>query len=193
MHGDHVECNDIVEWRRWLKKNHAVASGVWLVYPRKFAGHPGFSYDDMVDEAICWGWIDSRPGKVDQQFSKRFFSPRRPKSGWSAVNKERVARLTRAGRMKSAGLASARLAKENGAWNELDEVEQLVIPNDLRKELKSHPSALKNFNSFSNSNRRALLIWINSAKRPATRHKRILEVAEKAERNEVANQWKAKG
>ena len=147
----------------------------------------------MVDEAICWGWIDSRPGKVDQQFSKRFFSPRRPKSGWSAVNKERVARLTRAGRMKSAGLASVRLAKENGAWNELDEVEQLVIPNDLRKELKSHPSALKNFNSFSNSNRRALLIWINSAKRPATRHKRIIEVAEKAERNEVANQWKAKG
>lgn len=192
MHDDHVACDGLNEWRVWLEENHATAIGVWLVFPRKCDGHPGFSYDDMVDEAICWGWFDSRPGKVDHQFSKRYFSPRRPKSGWSAVNKKRVERLKRNGRMQKSGHESIRIAKENGAWEELDDVEQLAIPPDLKKALRSHAPALKNFNAFSRSNKRMLLIWIASAKRPQTRLTRIFEVAEKAQINEVANQWKPK-
>jgi uncharacterized protein YdeI (YjbR/CyaY-like superfamily) len=183
-----LHAEDRATWRAWLEANHATETGVHLVSWRRGFG-PSVPYEDAVEEALCFGWIDSSGGTIDERRSKLYFAPRKPRSGWAATNKARVERLLAAGRMAPAGLAAIERAKENGSWTLLDDVERGVIPDDLAAALAAHPPAQSNFEAFPKSVRRMLLGWIAQAKRPETRAARILEIVSKAERNERANQW----
>lgn len=176
-------------WRAWLIANHETSSGVHLVTWRKATGRPSVAYGDAVEEALCVGWVDSVAGKLDEERSTLWFTKRRPKSGWSRPNKERVGRLMAAGLMLPAGLAAIEEAKRRGTWSLLDEVEDLVVPDDLAAALAAQPPARANWDAFSRSARRGILEWIVQAKRPETRARRVHEAATLAARNEKANQW----
>jgi uncharacterized protein YdeI (YjbR/CyaY-like superfamily) len=127
------------EWRSWLQAHHQRDEGVWLVSYKKASGKPSLGYDAVVEEALCFGWVDSKPSKLDEHRTMLWFSPRQPKSAWSRPNKERVARLIEQGLMHESGLAKITAAQADGSWTALDEVEQLVVPVDL-KELASQNS-----------------------------------------------------
>lgn len=175
---------DRAGWRAWLIANHATSSGVHLVSWRRGSGRSSVPYEDAVEEALCVGWIDSVAGRLDEQRSLQWFSPRRSTSGWARTNKARVERLIAAGLMLPAGLAAIDEARRNGSWTRLDDVENLVVPDDLAAALDAKPRARANWDAFSRSPRRAILEWIAQAKRPETRAKRIAETAENAARNE---------
>jgi uncharacterized protein YdeI (YjbR/CyaY-like superfamily) len=179
-------------WRQWLAANHARASGVWLVFFKKETGKPRVDYDEAVEEALCFGWVDSKPAKLDAERSMLYFAPRKPRSGWSKPNKDRVERLSAAGLMEPAGLAKVEAAKLDGSWSALDAVEALEVPADLAAALASLDGAAANFDAFPRSARRGILEWIAQAKKPETRAKRVEETARLAARNERANQWKPK-
>lgn len=182
-----VEIKSRAEWRRWLAKHHTQAEAIWLVRWKKGRG-PYVSYDDIVDEALCYGWIDSLPRVLDEDRTMLLLTPRKPKSAWSAVNKKRVARLIADKRMAAPGVAAIETAKANGAWTKLDGVEK--PPPDLIAAFKQHPSSEKNFTAFPPSVRRGILEWIVQAKKPETRAKRIEETAALAAQNKRANQWR---
>jgi uncharacterized protein YdeI (YjbR/CyaY-like superfamily) len=183
----HVAADDRATWRAWLEANHATARGAWLVTWRKGHG-PVLDYGEAVEEALCFGWVDSTGGRVDERRTKLYFAPRKERSVWSASNKERVARLTAAGLMRPAGIAVIERAKANGAWTALDEVEQGIVPPDLALALEANPPATERFAAFPWSARRAILVWIADAKRPETRAARVNETAVRAARNERANE-----
>jgi uncharacterized protein YdeI (YjbR/CyaY-like superfamily) len=180
------------QWRAWLKKHHTRNEGVWLVSFKKAAQQPTVSYDEAVEEALCFGWVDSKPRKLDDARTMLWFAPRKPGSGWAATNKARVAQLIEAGWMMPAGLAKIDAAKADGSWAALDAVEALQTPPDLAKALKTLPPAAANFEAFPKSAKRGILEWISHAKRAETRAARIQETATLAQRNERANQWKPK-
>ena len=177
-------------WRKWLETNHARAEGVWLISYKKATGKPRLTYDEAVEEALCFGWIDSKPGKLDEERSMLWFAPRKSGTGWSKLNKERVDKLIQTGSMASAGLAKVESAKKDGSWNALDSVDALEIPLDLAKALSRNKTAKDYFDAFPRSVKRAILEWISTAKRPETRAKRIDETVTKAEQNIRANQWR---
>ncbi len=186
-----MEVKSRAEWRQWLAEHHAQADGVWLVTYKKAADPKRYlSYDDIVEEAICFGWIDSLPRALDAERSMRLVAPRRPKSAWSAVNKARAARLVAAGRCVPAGLAAIERAKADGSWSKLDPVEALVTPPDLSRALARYKSASHYFASFPRSSKRIILEWIAGAKTEATRLKRIEETARLAAENRRANHWR---
>jgi uncharacterized protein YdeI (YjbR/CyaY-like superfamily) len=182
-----VQADDRATWRAWLEANHASASGAWLVTWRRGHG-PVLDYGEAVEEALCFGWVDSRGGKVDEHRTKLYFAPRKPRSDWSASNKARVERLIDAGLMRPAGLAAIERAKENGSWSTLDEVEQGIVPPDLAAAFEAHPPAAERFAAFPWSARREILVWIAGARRSETRAARINETAIRAVRNERATQ-----
>lgn len=177
-------------WRGWLSANHQESNGVWLVTYKKASGKPRLEYSESVEEALCFGWVDSLPRKLDEERSMLYFAPRKSGSGWSALNKQRVESLIQSGLMMPAGLAKIEAAKKDGTWSKLDEVEALTVPDDLRKELRKYDHATKFFEAFPKSAKRGILEWILNAKRPETRQKRIAETARLASNNERANQWK---
>jgi uncharacterized protein YdeI (YjbR/CyaY-like superfamily) len=181
------------EWRAWLQENHGQSSGVWLVSFKKGTGKPRFEYEEAVEEALCFGWIDSKPNKLDEARSLLWFAPRKAKTGWSKPNKERVERLLAAGLMQLAGLAKLEQAKADGSWSSLDAVEELQLPADLVTALAALPPADSNFLAFPRSAKRGILEWIHTAKQPETRAARIAETARLAQFNERANQWRGKG
>ena len=176
------------EWRAWLEANHATASGVWHVSWRPASGRPRVPYEEAVEEALCFGWIDSKGGNLDEQRARQYYAPRNPKSGWARSNKERVERLIAEGRMAAAGLAAIERARENGAWTLLDDVENLVVPDDLAAAFAANPPAADHFAAFPRSVRRAMLEWIVQARKPETRAARIDRTATLAARNERANE-----
>lgn len=178
------------EWREWLKANHARSEGVWLVNHKKGTGKPRIVYEEAVEEALCFGWIDSKPNKLDAERSLLWFAPRKSGTGWSRLNKARVERLIAAGLMAKAGLEKVQSAQRDDSWEALDSVEALKIPADLRKELASRPPARENFDGFPPSVKKGILQWIVTARRPETRAKRIKETAESAKKNIRANQWR---
>ena len=180
------------EWRAWLLENHGRSTGVWLVSFKKGTGKPRFEYDEAVEEALCFGWIDSKPNKLDATRSLLWFAPRKAKTGWSKPNKERVERLLAAGLMQPAGLAKIELAKADGSWTSLDAIEDLQLPADLIAALVAMPPAEANFMAFPRSAKRGILEWIHTAKRPETRAARIAETARLAQLNERANQWRGR-
>jgi uncharacterized protein YdeI (YjbR/CyaY-like superfamily) len=182
-----VHAEDRASWRSWLEGNHATATGAWLVTWRKGQG-PVLDYGEAVEEALCFGWIDSTGGRFDERRTKLYFAPRKTRSVWSASNKERVTRLVAAGLMRAAGLEAIERAKANGAWTALDEIEQGIVPPDLTAALEAHPPAADRFAAFPWSARRAILIWVADAKKPETRAARVLETAVRAARNERANE-----
>ena len=179
-------------WRDWLAAHHDRDEGVWLVRYKKATGKPTISYDEAVDEAICFGWVDSTPRTLDAERSLLYFAPRKAGSGWSRVNKDRVARMTAAGKMTHAGHAKIDAAKAEGSWRALDEVEDLVVPDDLAAAFAAHPPAAAHWEAFPRSAKRGILEWIATAKREATRTKRIEETARLAAENVRANQWPRK-
>ncbi len=177
------------DWRDWLVRCHENAAGVWLVTYRKASGKPRLSYEDCVEEALCVGWVDSKPRKLDADRTMLWFSPRQPGSGWSAPNKARVEKLIAAGLMLPAGLAKVEAARQDGSWTLLDDVEALVIPPDLGQALDALPDAREYFDAFPRSIKRGILEWIVLAKRHGTRARRIEVTATLAARNVRANQW----
>jgi uncharacterized protein YdeI (YjbR/CyaY-like superfamily) len=179
-----VPCETRAEWRAWLEANHATTTGAWLVTWRKGAGRPILDYEAAIEEALCFGWVDSTAGRVDEHRGKLYFAPRRPRSGWARTNKARVERLIAAGLMAPAGLAAIERARANGAWELLDDVENLVVPDDLRAALDAEPLAAANWAAYPPSTRRAFLEWIRQARRPETRAARIERTAELVARNE---------
>jgi uncharacterized protein YdeI (YjbR/CyaY-like superfamily) len=184
-----IEVTTRAQLRAWLLANHGRTTGVWLVTWKKGSGKPPLASGDAVEEALCFGWVDSKPGVVDAQRTKRWLAPRKPGSGWSKLNKTRIAALTRAGLMHASGLAKIRAAKKDGTWSKLDEVEQLLVPADLAAAFAAHPGAKANFEAFPRSVKRNLLEWIVQAKKPETRLARVTTTATLAAKNQRANQW----
>lgn len=178
------------EWRKWLEENQARKEGIWLISYKKDTGKPRFDYDESVEEALCFGWVDSKPAKLDEERSMLWFAPRKPKTNWSKLNKDRVEKMIKAGLMSPAGLAKVEAAKKDGSWNALDGVEALEIPPDLAKDLSKNKTAKEYFEAFPRSVKRGILEWILNAKRPETRAKRIEETVTLAEKNVRANQWR---
>jgi uncharacterized protein YdeI (YjbR/CyaY-like superfamily) len=176
---------DRAAWRDWLQANHATARGVWLVSWRPRSGRPpAVDYEAAIEEALCFGWVDSTGGTLDDERGKLYFAPRKPRSPWAASNKARVERLIADGRMAPAGMAAIERAKANGAWEILDSSERLEVPDDLAAALDGRPPAAANFAAFPPSTRKMLLGWVAVAQRPATRAARIAKVADAAARNE---------
>jgi len=171
------------DWRKWLKLNHVKKEGVWLIFYKKNSPDHNLSWSDSVDEALCFGWIDSIKKTIDTNKYKQYFSKRKAKSNWSKVNKAKVKSLIDQGLMEEAGYKSIEIAKENGSWIILDDVEALVIPEDLKSELAKYQGSMEFFNSLSKSIKKGLLYWVISAKRNETRQKRIVEIAENASKN----------
>jgi uncharacterized protein YdeI (YjbR/CyaY-like superfamily) len=183
---ERVEVTSREDLRRWLEENHGRPDSIWLVTFRKSAG-PVLPYDAIVEEALCFGWVDSLPRALDDTRTMLRLSPRRPKSAWSAINKARVADLTARGLMAPAGIVAVERAKVDGSWAALDAVETLEIPADLAAELERLPPAATHFAAFSRSSRRGILEWIAAAKTEETRRRRIADTARLAADNLKAN------
>ena len=181
----HAESLDA--WRNWLLENHQKEKSVWLIIYHKESNVPSIYYDAAVDEALCFGWIDSKPNKRDEQSYFQFFSKRNPKSNWSSVNKEKVARLTDQNLMHSSGLQLIQLAKKSGTWTALDDVENLIVPAELQKLFDQDEVAYSHWKKFPRSVKRGILEWVFNAKRQETRLKRIAETVQLAHENIRAN------
>lgn len=170
-------------WREWLSKNHIVKDAVWVVFYNKKSTKPTISWSDAVDEALCFGWIDSKAVTLDSESHKQYFCKRKPNSTWSKINKEKIEKLISDNLMAKAGFDVIEIAKQNGSWTILDEVEELIIPKDLEREFNRHMGSRDFFLSLSKSVRKIILSWIVLARRPETRQKRIAETAANAGKN----------
>ena len=168
------------EWREWLFENHKDRQSVWLVYFKSKSGKPTVKYSDAVDEALCFGWIDSKAKPIDYERFMQFFCKRKANSVWSKINKGKVERLIAEGLMTEAGFESIEIAKQNGSWSILDQAEALEIPDDLELEFQKLPDSKDYFLSLSRSDKRNILQWLVLAKRIETRQKRIKEIVELA-------------
>jgi uncharacterized protein YdeI (YjbR/CyaY-like superfamily) len=175
------------KWRQWLEKNHEKEKSVWLIIYKKDSEVSSVYYPEAVDEALCFGWIDSKPNKRDEHSYYQFFAKRNPKSNWSRVNKEKVAKLTEQGLIAPAGYAMIELAKQNGTWTALDEVENITMPADLQTLFDKNKIAFEHWEKFPRSAKRGILEWIMNAKKPETRQKRIEETVKLAAQNIKAN------
>jgi uncharacterized protein YdeI (YjbR/CyaY-like superfamily) len=185
-HGyDIVRAGDRAAWRVWLEKHHAGARGVWLVRPRREAGAT-LDYDALVEEALCFGWVDGRVQPIDDVEMMQLLTPRKRGSAWARSNKDRVARLEASGRMAEAGRRVVEAAQADGSWSRYDSAEALEMPPDLTTALAADGSAATHFAGFSDAAKRAILRWLIDAKRPETRAKRIAETVRLAAKNERA-------
>lgn len=186
---EQVEVRSRAELRGWLATNYGQAESIWLVtFKKPSLWH--VPYGEIVDEVLCFGWIDSQPRLLDEARSMLRLSPRKPKSGWSKVNKDRIERLIADGLMAAPGLARIEEAKRSGTWTLLDAATSETLPPDLTEALSRHPGAEQNFMGFPPSTRRATLEWITLARRPETRAARIEQTASLAAKGERANQWR---
>jgi uncharacterized protein YdeI (YjbR/CyaY-like superfamily) len=176
-------------WRQWLQENHQSRQSIWLIYYKKKSKMPSLSWSEAVDEALCFGWIDSTAKPIDDDTYMQFFSKRKPNSVWSKVNKEKIKQLMDADLIAQAGLDSIEKAKQNGSWTILDEVEELIIPSDLEKAFESLSGSKDFFLSLTKSVRKAILQWLVLAKLPETRQKRINEIAESASQKRKPKQF----
>jgi uncharacterized protein YdeI (YjbR/CyaY-like superfamily) len=163
-------------WRAWLQKSHGTSSGVWLVYAKKHTGIPSVTYAEAVEEALCFGWIDSLVHPVDDSLYKQIFTPRKPSSAWSTLNKKRVERLIAAEQMTAAGLKMIELAKANGQWDAHAQTEALTMPSELKKALDGNANATRNWPTYTISQQKAFLRMLHDAKTPDTRKKRIARI-----------------
>jgi uncharacterized protein YdeI (YjbR/CyaY-like superfamily) len=180
---EQLEITDVTELAAWLAEHHASASGVWLVtWKRTTDPERHVPYEAVVRECLCVGWIDGQARGVDARRSAIRLTPRRPGSGWARTNKQRVVELEAAGLMLPRGQAVVDEARASGAWSLLDGAEALAEPPDLAAALDADPEARRQWDAFPRSPRRAALVWVGSAKRPATREKRVAEIAERASR-----------
>lgn len=179
-------------WRAWLQKNHATKRHVWLIIYKKGSGRQGLTYAEIVEEALCFGWIDSKPNKRDAESYFLFMAPRKPKSAWSALNKKRIEKLLKENLITPAGLQKINEAKKDGSWTTLDSIEALEMPASLKKAFAKNKKALDCFSAFPPSTKKQIYQWVESAKADATKQKRITETITLAAKNIRANQWKPK-
>ena len=170
-------------WRKWLEKNHATSDGVWLIYDKKASGKKRLEYSDAVEEALCFGWIDSTLRPLDDEKYMQRFTPRKPNSGWSALNKQRIEKMIDQNLMAKAGLEKIEEAKRTGAWEKLDHIEALRLPEDFEKALSKNKKAKTNFENFPQFTKKQFLYRINSARRPETRKERIMLLVKMAAAN----------
>ena len=189
---ERVEVSSSAELHAWLAEHHASSPGCWLVMWKKGRG-PYVGWSEVVRELLCFGWIDSKGQRVDDDRTSLLVTPRRPGSGWSRVNKEHLEILLAQGRMQPAGLAAVERARADGSWTKLDAVETLTEPDDLRVALDAVPAARTSWDGFPPSVRRAVLEWVGAAKRPATRAARVAETVSEAAVGRRANQWRQPG
>ena len=178
------------EWRKWLEKNHKKEKAVWIIFYKKNSGTPSVSYVEAVEQALCFGWIDSKANKRDDDSYYQYFTKRNPKGKWASTNKARVEILIAQGLMTPSGMDMIDLAKKTGTWDALNDVESVVIPEDFMKALKKNKKALAHWEGFAKSSKMIILYWISEAKRPETRQKRIDESVRLAAENIKANQYR---
>lgn len=184
---DQVEVTSRAQWRSWLKNNHERPEGIWLVTWKKAATQKHLPYDAIVEEALCFGWIDSLPRKLDESRTMLYLSPRKPKSVWSKLNKERIEKLIATKRMTAAGLKKIEIAKQNGSWTRIDAAEAFEMPTDLQRALKKNKKALSHYGAFPPGARKQILTWVLDARTKETRARRIAIVVELAAKNIRAN------
>ena len=178
------------EWRKWLEKNHQSEKSVWLIIYHQSSEVKTVYYEEAVEEAICFGWIDSIAHKRDEESKYQFFAQRKPKSNWSKANRERAQKMIDQGLMAPSGQKLIDMAKKTGTWEALVDVQNSIIPEDLQKQLNKNKMALKNFLAFPPSSKRIILEWILNAKKAETREKRIEETVSLAAQNIKANHYR---
>ncbi|MEA5517543.1 YdeI/OmpD-associated family protein [Limnoraphis robusta] len=178
-----IYASDRQVWREWLEKNHCTSEGVWLVYYKVKSSKPSIRYSEAVKEALCFGWIDSKVKSIDSERYMQIFTPRKPKSVWSKLNKQYIEEIIEQGLMTQAGLEKINAAKQDGSWTKLDQIEALMIPLDLKQALETNETANQNFQALSNTSKKNILFWIDSAKRAETRLKRIEKTVNSAVQN----------
>lgn len=172
------------EWRKWLDQHHKSKSEAWLIFYKKGTEKEFIKYEQAVEEALCFGWIDSQVKKIDEERYMQRYTPRKDDSNWSQSNKKRAAKLIESGLMTPAGLEKIEIAKRNGSWTRLDDIEiDILVPEDLEKALADNPQAMENFENYAPSQKKQYLWWLKSAKREETRQKRIREIVKRAEGN----------
>lgn len=171
------------EWRTWLHKNHSTTKGVYLIFYKVENKEPSMRWEEAVKVALCYGWIDSTVKSLGNGKRRQYFTPRKPKSVWSALNKKYIKELSANNLMHDSGLKTVAIAKENESWTALDDVENEVIPQALQKAFNKNKEAFNNYKNFAPSYRKGYLYWLNAAKREATREKRILEIIKLCEAN----------
>ena len=174
-----VRARSRAAWRSWLERHHTVSSGVWLVMAKKHTGLATVAYNDAVEEALCFGWIDTTLNPIDSRFYKQLFTPRKPRSTWAATNKARVERLIAQKLMTAAGLAVIAAAKANGSWSSIDDVEAGKVPEDLQKAIAGSAVATHAWSALRPGRRKQFLFWMSSAKRQSTRDARIAEILDR--------------
>ena len=171
------------EWREWLHENHLNCTGVELIFYKVDSEFESMRWEEAVQVALCYGWIDSTVRKLDEDRRKQAFGPRKDKSVWSKVNKNYIEKLIADNLMHESGLQKIEIAKQNGSWTSLDAVENHEIPDDLQQAFDKNPIALTNYQNFSASYRKSYLYWLNQAKREETRRARIEEIIKLCEQN----------
>lgn len=193
--GDHrrIEFRSRKEIRDWLQANHDTGGTFWLVMYKKHVAEHYVPYGEIVEELLCFGWVDSRTRRVDDDRTMLLVSPRKAGSTWSASNKKRVSRLEKQGLMRDAGRKLIKSAKADGSWTFLDDVERLELPDDLSRAFRKNKRAAKNFDAFNASAKKIILLWIKTAKREETRAKRISETVRLAANNIKAAHPEAQG
>ena len=187
---EQVEITSRAGWRAWLAEHHGSSPGVWAVTYKKDSGGPHVPYEDVVEEALAFGWVDSQGRRLDDTRWQLYCAPRKRGSAWSRANRARVERLAAAGLMTPAGQAAVDEAQASGAWLAIEHAEAGVEPGDLAAALDAQPDARRHWDAFPPSIKRAILEWIGTAKRPETRAKRISETARLAAQDVRANQWR---
>ncbi|MDU8886473.1 YdeI/OmpD-associated family protein [Yeosuana sp. MJ-SS3] len=174
---------DDEEWRKWLHDNHDTSQGLYLIFYKVTHDKESMRWEEAVKVALCYGWIDSTVKSLGNGKRRQYFTPRNPKSVWSALNKKYIKELTKNNLMHKSGLRKIKIAKENGSWTALDDVENEVIPENLQKAFDESPLAFENYKNFAPSYRKGYLYWLNHAKRDATREKRVVEIINLCEAN----------
>lgn len=172
-----------IEWRNWLHENHMNSTGIYLIFYKVDSPFESMRWEEAVQVAICYGWIDSTVKRLDSEKRKQVFTPRKDKSVWSKLNKSYVEKLLLENLMHESGLSKIETAKINGSWTSLDEVEGLIVPSDLKIAFDDNKTAFENYQAFSPSYRKSYLYWLNQAKRETTRNSRITEIINCCEKN----------
>ena len=180
---EHLYFKNAQEWREWLHDNHLTSTGVYLIFYKVDSEFESMRWEEAVQVAICYGWIDSTVKRLDHQRRRQMFTPRKDKSVWSKLNKTYIEKLLAENLIHESGLQKIEIAKQNGSWSALDHVEDLVIPEDLALAFQKNKTAFENYNNFSKSYRKGYLYWLNQAKREETRANRIAEIISLCEQN----------
>ncbi len=171
------------DWYDWLLQNHNQHKAIYLIFYKLETGIPTMRWEEAVKVALCFGWIDSTVKSLGNGKRRQYFSPRNPKSTWSALNKKYIIELEAQGLIQEGGYKMIELAQKTGTWTAMDDVENGIIPPELQKAFDANPRAFENYQNFSKGYRKSYLSWLNSAKREATREKRIFEIIKLCEAN----------